>query len=156
MTLTTILTEYWPILAVGFGVSALAFLVGRGMIRAKTAGAAKPLPDELDNLDIHSAKDRRHDGRRKGNPIEVDLFDPTGTLPPLLAYVTDRSRGGIASPMSACDSVISPPPPKPWTTRKAVSIKMLGASAQSTDPAKKIPSATNIISRRPKMSPRRP
>ena len=46
--------------------------------------------------------------------------------------------------------------PKPWTTRKAVSIKMLGASAHSTDPAMKIPSATNIISRRPKVSPRRP
>ena len=46
-----------------------------------------------------------------------------------------RSRAGTLSPISAWDSVISPPPPRPCTQRKIVSTVMLGAQAQPIEPA---------------------
>jgi len=97
MTLTTLLMEHWAIITIGFGVGTLAFLVGRTMIRGElAAGNAEGSPaTALGNLDMHSARDRRADLRRRGNPIEVDLFDPTGKFPPLSSHVVDRSRGGI-------------------------------------------------------------
>jgi hypothetical protein len=62
----------------------------------------------------------------------------------------------MVSPISACDSVISPPPPNPCSTRAAVSQLMVGATAQNTEPVMKTTSATSIMCRRPNESPRRP
>ncbi len=45
---------------------------------------------------MQSATDRRSDTRRKGNPVEVDLSDPSGRINPLSGWVHDRSRGGVA------------------------------------------------------------
>ena len=46
-----------------------------------------------------------------------------------------RSRTGTLSPISACDSVISPPPPRPCRQRNNVSTVMLDALAQPIEPA---------------------
>ena len=51
----------------------------------------------------------------------------------------------MVSPISACDSVIRPPPPNPCSTRNAVSHSILGESAHSTEPTMKIASAMIII-----------
>lgn len=97
MTLPALLMEHWAILMVGLGVGTLAFLVGRSMIRADRADKGEDSPAvPLETLEMHCARDRRFDLRRRGNPIEVDLFDPLGKIPALLGNVVDRSRGGIA------------------------------------------------------------
>jgi hypothetical protein len=92
--MTPFLEQHWPILTVGLGVSALAFLVGRGVLRGETPKTEED-EESLENLDLQSARDRRSDSRRKGNPVEVDLCDPKGRIDPFSGYVFDRSRGGI-------------------------------------------------------------
>ena len=52
-----------------------------------------------------------------------------------------RSRGGTTSPIAACAETISPPPPRPWIARKAMSSVIPCASPQSTEPSRKIASA---------------
>ena len=67
-----------------------------------------------------------------------------------------RSRGTTSSPISACDSVISPPPPRPCSTRAATSCTNDCAQPQAAEPSVKMPSATSSMSRRPRRSPSRP
>ena len=55
-----------------------------------------------------------------------------------------RSRGGTASPIRACDSVINPPPPSPWSTRASASISTLVEAAHMSVPARKTASAASM------------
>src|SRR5438067_13699148 len=96
MTVTTLLLERWPILTIGLTVAALAFLVGRGVLRVVQAGNTSS-KKTLEKLELQSSRDRRSDTRRKGNPVEVDLFNPQeGDQPVTCGWVLDRSRGGLA------------------------------------------------------------
>ena len=45
-----------------------------------------------------------------------------------------------------------PPPPMPCSARAAISAGMFGASAQATEPTRKITTATSSMMRRPWMS----
>ena len=47
---------------------------------------------------------------------------------------------------------VSPPPPRPWTTRPKISISRLGDNAQISEPVMWIVSATMTVRRRPWMS----
>ena len=49
-----------------------------------------------------------------------------------------RSRGGTMSPTTAIVVTIRPPPPIPWSARKAISWPMSCASPQSAEPTRKI------------------
>ena len=60
-----------------------------------------------------------------------------------------RSRGETTSPIAAWAPTISPPPPRPWIARKAISSGMFCAMPQSTDPTRKITTATWRIGLRP-------
>jgi hypothetical protein len=42
-----------------------------------------------------------------------------------------------------------PPPPIPCSARATISVHMLGASAQATEPATNTPTAMSIMRRRP-------
>jgi len=89
-TLPPFCQQHWAMLAIGLGVGALAFLVGRTVLRGDSSKKGS-----LDNLDLQNASDRRADLRRKGNPIDVDLSDPRGRIEPFSGWVWDRSRGGL-------------------------------------------------------------
>ena len=60
-----------------------------------------------------------------------------------------RSRGEIKSAMMVCAIGNRPPPPTPCSPRARISIQMSCASAQTTEPAMKIPIAVSRIVRRP-------
>jgi PilZ domain len=96
-TLTSIWNQYWLLIVIGLTVAVLAFLIGRHILLAGGRDKKEPLPlDSFPDLDIHSTRDRRAANRRKGNPVEVELTDPKAQLGPFVAWVHDRSRGGIA------------------------------------------------------------
>jgi hypothetical protein len=67
-----------------------------------------------------------------------------------------RSRAGTMSAMIACDRIISPPPPRPWTPRHATSQPKLGARAAPTLAIVNSPIATRKSVRRPHRSPNLP
>ena len=46
-----------------------------------------------------------------------------------------RSTGGTSSPMSACESIISPPPPSPCSTRAATSCGIVCAALHASEPS---------------------
>ena len=88
--------QHWPILLIGLTVGLLAFIVGRFLVRASNKAKAKETAKDLDNFDLHAAKERRADMRRQGNPVEVELSDASGKLQNFVGFVVDRSRGGFA------------------------------------------------------------
>ena len=65
-------------------------------------------------------------------------------------------RRGTFSPSSAWDSTISPPPPKPWSARAAVSDRTPCAQAHSADAATNSARAASSRRRRPQASPSLP
>jgi hypothetical protein len=67
-----------------------------------------------------------------------------------------RSRAGTMSAMIACDKIISPPPPRPWTPRQTTSQVKSGDSAAPTLAAVNRPIATRNRVRRPQRSPNLP
>ncbi len=56
----------------------------------------------------------------------------------------------------ACESTIRPPPPRPWTARKAISSPMFWAMPHSTEPSRKITMEAWKKTFRPYMSPSLP
>ena len=67
-------------------------------------------------------------------PITVE----TPKTAPKKPWYFPRSRGGTTSPITAIVVTIKPPPPIPWSARKAISCAMVCASPQSTEPTRKI------------------
>jgi hypothetical protein len=67
-----------------------------------------------------------------------------------------RSRAGTMSAMIACDRIISPPPPRPWTPRQTTSQPKVGASAAPMLATVNRPMATRKRFRRPQRSPNLP
>ena len=65
-------------------------------------------------------------------------------------------RSGTKSLAMMLDVVISPPPPSPANNRAAISVFIVGATAQSIVPTKKKNWASRLAFRRPRMSARRP
>ena len=53
------------------------------------------------------------------------------------AWILGRSFSGYRSAASVCTVPWSAPPPRPWTTRKAMSAAMFQASAHSSEPRRK-------------------
>ena len=60
------------------------------------------------------------------------------------------------SPTIACAPTISPPPPRPWTARKAMSSIMLWLSPERIEPTRKITIAAWKKTLRPYWSPSLP
>ena len=82
-----------------------------------------PAPREV--VDEEAAEQRADHGRDAEDGAEEALVLP-------------RSRGGTMSPITAIVVTISPPPPIPWSARKAISCAMFCASPHSAEPTRKI------------------
>ena len=67
-------------------------------------------------------------------------LDTPKTAPNSPEYLP-RSRGGTTSPIAACALTISPPPPRPWIARNAISSVMPCASPHSAEPIRNSTSA---------------
>ncbi|CPU65225.1 Uncharacterised protein [Mycobacteroides abscessus] len=67
-----------------------------------------------------------------------------------------RSLAGTMSAMIACDRIIRPPPPRPWTPRQATSSGNDCANPAPADATVKRPIATRNGQRRPQRSPNLP
>ena len=60
-----------------------------------------------------------------------------------------RSRGDSMSAMIVCAIGKSPPPPMPCSPRARISVQIVGARAQTTEPRMKMEMANSSIVRRP-------
>jgi hypothetical protein len=67
-----------------------------------------------------------------------------------------RSRAGTMSAMIACDRIISPPPPRPWTPRQITKAVKFGDSAAPMLATVKRAIAIRNRFRRPHRSPNVP
>lgn len=67
-----------------------------------------------------------------------------------------RSLAGMMSAMMACDRIISPPPPRPWKPRQAMSSQKVCAMPDPKEPTTKIAIATRKMTFLPHMSPNFP
>ena len=72
--------------------------------------------------------------------VQVSVIKPPSVGPKMGAAIIPRLQKAIALPCSlpgnsssstACESGCSPPPVKPWITRKTISMGRFGASPQS-------------------------
>ena len=82
-------------------------------------------------------------------------LDTPNTAPNAPWYLP-RSLAGTMSPMIAWVSTIRPPPPTPWTARKAMSSPMFRDWPQRADPMRKITIAPRNRYLRPYWSPSLP
>jgi len=64
-------------------------------------------------------------------------------------WITGRSRGESRSAMMVCAIGKRPPPPIPCRPRAMTNTQKVGASAQATEPATKMPIAIIRMERRP-------
>jgi hypothetical protein len=64
--------------------------------RGQPAGPAPLGGERRTGLAPPSPRDRRRSLRRKGKPVKVLLSDPATAGTPLVGWVVDRSRGGVA------------------------------------------------------------
>src|SRR4051794_8142292 len=83
------------------------------------------------------------------------MLDTPNTAPKRPVHFP-RSRGGTTSPIAAWADTMSPPPPRPWIARKAISSLMPCASPHSAEPMRKIVSAAWSTRLRPYRSPSLP
>ncbi|MNW61358.1 hypothetical protein D3C74_394100 [compost metagenome] len=67
-----------------------------------------------------------------------------------------RSLAGTMSAMMACDRIMRPPPPRPWTARHATSSGNVWAKPAPADAMVNRPIATRNGQRRPHRSPNLP
>ena len=67
-----------------------------------------------------------------------------------------RRRGGTMSAMIACTPIMSPPPPMPWTARKAMSWSIVRDQPASAEPTTNTTIANWKTGLRPKRSPSLP
>ena len=75
---------------------------------------------------------------------------------PITPMYLPRSRTGTMSAIMACDKIMSPPPPRPCTTRAIISQVILVANPPITDPMRNTVSAPRKSVFRPIMSPNLP
>jgi hypothetical protein len=91
-----LLSDYWPVLLIGFGVSGVAYFIGRSLSRGPSPDTTKSANlSALENIEVENARDRRANTRRKGNEIEVQIYDKAGAVETRTAWVIDRSLGGL-------------------------------------------------------------
>jgi len=105
--------------------------------------------DEEDRLPAErlgeiAAGDGPNVARRDRNAGEVTLI------------ICRARAGGMARPISACDSVIRPPPPNPCKHASRGEEIRYWENRAKHDPSMKIASAKIIMPRRPNVSPSRP
>ena len=84
------------------------------------------------------------------------MTDATPKTAPNAPWYLPRSRAGTMSPMIAWVSTSRPPPPMPWTARKAISSTMFLAWPQRAEPMRKITMAPRNRYLRPYWSPSLP
>ena len=75
---------------------------------------------------------------------------------PMAPMYLPRLRAGTTSAMMACAKIISPPPPRPWMPRPAISMPMFDANAHTTEPTVNSTSAKMNSPLRPMRSPTLP
>jgi hypothetical protein len=89
----------WVVPVFGAAVAALALLLFRLFFAANPRLVAVPSKARRslasDPFLEGSFRERRSAPRRSGNEVDVELDDPDEVLPPLPAWVVDRSVGGL-------------------------------------------------------------
>ena len=85
----------------------------------------------------------------KKPPISGPMTAETPNTAPKSPVYLPRSRGETTSPTAACALTISPPPPRPWMARNAISSVMPCAIPHRAEPTRKITSAACRTSLRP-------
>ncbi len=68
------------------------------------------------------------------------------------AWIRPRSLSGYRSAATVCTVPWIAPPPRPWTTRKAIRLAMFQAPAHSSDPTRNAAMPTSSTGLRPKVS----
>ncbi len=64
------------------------------------------------------------------------------TIPPIAPPLPlPRSAGSLNWAMTTMVTLIRPPPPMPWTARKAISWPIVWAAPHSAEPTRKVPTA---------------
>ena len=86
-------------------------------------------------------------------PISGPTTDDSAKTPPMTPMYLPRSRTGTMSAITVWERMIRPPPPRPWTTRAAISHQMVGASPPTTEPAMNTRIAPTSRGLRPIWSP---
>ena len=100
---------------------------------------------------------QRHPGPSVSQPpSRGPATEDTANTAPMKPMYLPRSRAGTTSAMDACARIIRPPPPRPCTTRAAMSQLMEPAAAPITDPAMNSTIAESSTGLRPKRSEIRP
>ena len=89
-------------------------------------------------------------------PSSGPATEEMAKTPPMMPMYLPRSRGGTTSAMIAWARIISPPPPRPWTARPAISQFMSWASPPMTEPTMNIEIAVMNRPLRPIRSPSLP
>ncbi|MNW56976.1 hypothetical protein D3C74_347370 [compost metagenome] len=68
-------------------------------------------------------------------PSSGPATEETAKTAPMIPMYLPRSRAGMTSAIAACDRIMRPPPPRPWTVRPTISMFMSPATAPITEPA---------------------
>ena len=89
-------------------------------------------------------------------PSSGPATEATANTPPITPMYFPRSRAGTTSAMAAWERIISPPPPRPWTTRAAMRTSMVPARAPITEPIMNSTMAAISRALRPIRSPSLP
>jgi hypothetical protein len=89
------LADGGTVLVLGASVGALAFLVGRKLVRHAPDEPLSPVPVMPPGQVSEPARDRRSCPRRIGQTSEVDLIDPEGLRETQTALILNRSPGGL-------------------------------------------------------------
>ena len=104
-----------------------------------------------------SRKAQRHPGPSVSQPpMSGPATEETAKTDPMMPMYLPRWRAGTTVAMIACDRIIMPPPPTPWTTRPTMSHVMDSAKKPMTDPTMKTVIAPMKSGLRPSWSPSLP
>jgi len=87
--------QHGIILVIGPVVALLAFFIGRQVLGAGDKNKVPKPAQDLRDLKFSTPRDRRGELRRGGNSIAVELSDPKGDGAIIMAWVHDRSGGGV-------------------------------------------------------------
>jgi hypothetical protein len=73
----------------------------------------------------------------KNPPSSGPATEASPKAAPISPMKRPRSRGGTMSAMIACTPIMSPPAPRPWTARKAISSFMVRDQPARAEPTTK-------------------
>jgi hypothetical protein len=114
--------------------------------KARSRKAAMPIGTVTQNTQYHSAREMTK--APSTGPMIAAMPQMLEKNPAMRA----RIAGGYMSPIKVWLTGCTAPAPKPWMTRKPISVGMFGAKPHRVVPARKRLSPKNSTRLRPKMS----